>query len=90
MRRGGELGFAEAMLAEYRLAERVMRGHDFYEGVRAVIIDKDNRPAWQPATLDAVDGAAIETAFAPPDPAEPRFDGSQGPRDAAPAAGIRS
>ena len=90
MRRGGDLGFAEAMLAEYRLAERVMRGQDFYEGVRAVIIDKDNRPAWQPATLDDVDGAAIETAFDPPDPAEPRFDGSQGPRDAAPAAGIRS
>ncbi|MBB2964786.1 enoyl-CoA hydratase [Methylobacterium sp. R2-1] len=89
MRRGGELSFAEAMLAEYRLAEWLMGGHDFYEGVRAVIIDKDNRPAWRPATLDDVDGAAIQAAFGPPDGTEPRFDGSQGPRDEAPAAGGR-
>jgi enoyl-CoA hydratase len=89
MRRGGTLGFAEAMLAEYRLAEWLMSGHDFYEGVRAVIIDKDNRPAWRPATLDAVDGAAIEAAFAPADATEPRFDGSQGPPDEAPAAAGR-
>ncbi|MRI55792.1 enoyl-CoA hydratase/isomerase family protein [Methylobacterium sp. DB1607] len=86
MRRGGDLGFAEAMLAEYRLAERVMRGQDFYEGVRAVIIDKDNRPAWHPASLDEVDGAEIESAFAPPDDADPRFDGSQGPCGAMPVA----
>lgn len=90
MRRGGDLGFAEAMLAEYRLAEQAMRGHDFYEGVRAVIIDKDNRPAWRPATLDDVDGAAIEAAFAPPDGTEPRFDGSAVPREPAPDAGAQS
>lgn len=81
MRRGGGLGFAQALLAEYRLCEAVMRGHDFYEGVRAVIVDKDNRPAWQPATLEAVDAAAIEAVFDAPDGAGPRFDGSQGPRD---------
>lgn len=90
MRRGADLSFAEAMLAEYRLCERVMRGHDFYEGVRAVIIDKDNRPAWQPATLDAVDAGAIEAAFGPLDGPEPRFDGSQGPPEAARAAEART
>ncbi|BAU93210.1 enoyl-CoA hydratase/isomerase [Methylorubrum populi] len=87
MRRGGDLDFAEAILAEYRLAERVMRGHDFYEGVRAVIIDKDNRPDWRPASLEEVDGAEIEAAFGPPEEADPRFDGSQGPCGPMPAAG---
>lgn len=87
---GAEMSFAEALRVEYRLCERAMRGHDFYEGVRAVIVDKDNRPAWQPATLDAVDRAAIEAAFATPaGRAEPRFDGSEGPRERAPTEGVR-
>ncbi|MEH3116461.1 MAG: enoyl-CoA hydratase/isomerase family protein [Methylorubrum populi] len=81
MRRGGGMSFAQALLAEYRLCERAMRGHDFYEGVRAVIVDKDNRPAWRPATLEAVDAAAIEAAFGPSEGPEPRFDGSQGPAE---------
>ena len=40
-------------------------GHDFYEGVRAVIIDKDNKPRWQPATLAEVNDAEVERHFAP-------------------------
>ena len=39
--------------------------HDFYEGVRAVIVDKDNKPRWQPATLAEVSGAEVERHFAP-------------------------
>lgn len=73
MRRGPDLSFPDAMLTEYRLCERVMRGHDFYEGVRAVIIDKDGRPSWNPATLDTVDPAAIEAAFGPVSGTEPSF-----------------
>lgn len=73
MQRGEGMTFQEAMLAEYRLCERVMRGHDFYEGVRAVLIDKDNAPAWQPATLDAVDPDEIAAAFEPFGPNEPSF-----------------
>lgn len=79
MRRGGDLGFAEAMLAEYRLAERLMGEHDFYEGVRAVIVDKDNAPRWQPERLEAVDAAGIEAALASLEEADLCFDGSQGP-----------
>ncbi len=46
----------EAALAlEYRLTQHFMEGHDFYEGVRAVVIDKDQMPRWQPATLAEVD-----------------------------------
>jgi enoyl-CoA hydratase len=73
MRRGPGLTLPEAILAEYRLVTRIMQGHDFYEGVRAVLVEKDNRPAWKPATLDAVDPAAIEAAFGPADHPEPAF-----------------
>ena len=41
------------------------RGHDFYEGVRAVIIDKDNRPRWNPAAIESVESADIDSYFAP-------------------------
>ncbi len=79
MQRGPSLSFPEAMRAEYRLCGQVMRGPDFYEGVRAVIVDKDNRPAWNPPTLETVDFAAIEAAFADEGTEIPRFDGSEGP-----------
>jgi enoyl-CoA hydratase len=65
MRRGATLDFAECMRTEFRIVSRVVRGHDFYEGVRAVIIDKDQAPHWQPAALGAVSAAEIERYFAP-------------------------
>ena len=37
------------MRTEFRIVSRIVHGHDFYEGVRAVIVDKDNAPVWQPA-----------------------------------------
>ena len=52
------------MQAEMRIVSRIVHGHDFYEGVRAVIVDKDNAPRWRPATLADVDGADIEKHFA--------------------------
>lgn len=65
MRRGAHLDFAECMRTEFRIVSRVVRGHDFYEGIRAVIVDKDQAPRWQPPTLDAVTEAAVELHFAP-------------------------
>ena len=53
------------MRAEFRIVSRVIHGIDFYEGVRAVIVDKDNKPRWQPATLAAVSDAEVERHFAP-------------------------
>ena len=53
------------MRAEFRIVSRVIHGHDFYEGVRAVIVDKDNEPRWQPATLAEVSEAEVERHFAP-------------------------
>jgi len=65
MRRGRHWSFAECMQAEFRIVSRVAYGHDFYEGIRAVIIDKDNRPRWQPATLAEVTAESVERHFAP-------------------------
>lgn len=65
MRRGKDLDFAEAMRTEFRIVSRIAHGHDFYEGVRAVVIDKDQAPHWRPDTLEAVEPAAIAAYFAP-------------------------
>lgn len=50
---------------DYRLACRCLDGHDFYEGVRALIIDKDNAPRWQPGTIGEVSEADVEAWFSP-------------------------
>ena len=65
LRRGASLSFEDVMRQDLRLSTACLTGKDFYEGVRAVIIDKDNAPVWDPATLDAVDETAIEAAFGP-------------------------
>ncbi|HEV7338775.1 MAG TPA: enoyl-CoA hydratase/isomerase family protein [Bosea sp. (in: a-proteobacteria)] len=65
MRRGATLDFAGAMALEFRIVSRVAYDHDFYEGVRAVVIDKDQAPVWQPASIEAVDPASVEAHFAP-------------------------
>ena len=67
MRRGREWSFTECMKAEYRIVSRIIHGHDFYEGVRAVIIDKDNAPRWKPERLVQVPDADVEAHFAPLD-----------------------
>jgi enoyl-CoA hydratase len=56
--------FDEALRADFRIVSRICRGHDFYEGVRALMIDKDNRPAWRPGDLEAVSAGDIEAYFA--------------------------
>jgi enoyl-CoA hydratase len=65
LRRGRKLDFAECMRTEFRIVSRVVRGHDFYEGVRAVIIDKDHAPRWRPALLADVSDAEVAGYFAP-------------------------
>lgn len=65
IRTGASLSFEECMRLEYRLARFCMTRPDFYEGVRAVIIDKDNAPKWDPPTLDQVNVDLISMAFTP-------------------------
>jgi enoyl-CoA hydratase len=57
--------FADEMAVEFRLAVRICRRPDFQEGVRAVIVDKDNAPRWKPQTLAEVDDALLDALFAP-------------------------
>jgi enoyl-CoA hydratase len=57
--------FAENMAMEYRIGARVVRRHDFLEGVRAVIVEKDNAPRWDPPTLEAVTDETLDAIFAP-------------------------
>ncbi|QCI93837.1 enoyl-CoA hydratase/isomerase family protein [Novosphingobium sp. EMRT-2] len=57
--------FADNMAMEYRVASRVLVRPDFAEGVRAVIVDKDHAPRWNPATPDGVTDDLIEAIFAP-------------------------
>ena len=65
VRRGAHWDFAQCMRAEFRIVSRIVQGFDFYEGVRAVIVDKDNAPQWRPSALAEVDEAAVERHFAP-------------------------
>lgn len=57
--------FAANMALEYRIASRVLVLPDFAEGVRAVIVDKDNAPRWDPATPEGVTAALLDAIFAP-------------------------
>ena len=61
----GRESFEDEMRAEYALAGRVVRTHDFHEGVRALLIDKDNQPQWDPTTPEEVDEEMLDVLFAP-------------------------
>jgi enoyl-CoA hydratase len=70
VRAGASLTFDACMNCEFRIVSRIIHGHDFYEGVRAVIVDKDNAPHWKPAALADVSVAEIERHFSPLGPDE--------------------
>ena len=62
--RGETMPLRECLRMEFHAALRMLRLPDFREGVRAVVIDKDRRPAWSPPALGDVDVAAIEAMIA--------------------------
>lgn len=57
--------FEEWMKMEFRLSQRFVEGHDFFEGVRAVLVHKDGAPIWNPATLQQVTQEMVNHYFAP-------------------------
>lgn len=57
--------FEDEMALEYRIAARLAQSHDFREGVRALLVDKDNAPQWDPPTLEGVTEARLAAIFAP-------------------------
>ena len=66
MRAGAKMAtFGQVMAMEYALGGRVVQTHDFQEGVRSVIVDKDNDPHWKPETLAGVTDAMLDAFFAP-------------------------
>jgi len=63
LEKGAALDFDQAMIQEYRMSQAFMAGSDFYEGIRAVLVDKDNQPRWSPDDLSAVTAEAVEGHF---------------------------
>ncbi len=65
LREGRSLDFDACMRMEFSIVNRIIAGHDFYEGVRATIIDKDGAPRWRPDSLAEVGDADVDSYFAP-------------------------
>ena len=65
MREGAALDFESCQRMEYRIMAHMMEGPDFYEGVRAALIDKDQSPRWVPDRLDKVTDSDIDRFFSP-------------------------
>lgn len=60
--------FERCLQLEFRLACALTRRHDFLEGVRAVLVDKDRDPSWQPSSVGQLTASAVAACFAPLDP----------------------
>ncbi|TRW14110.1 enoyl-CoA hydratase/isomerase family protein [Glacieibacterium frigidum] len=72
MARGGTI--EAALRTEYRMVCAIKHGRDFYEGVRAQLIDKDRSPLWSPATLEEVDDAMVASYLREPPSGDLEFD----------------
>jgi enoyl-CoA hydratase len=70
---GRDYDLDAALALEYRLTQHMMAGHDFYEGVRAMLIDRDRKPQWRPAILAEVSDGMVDSYFAPIGDRELRF-----------------
>jgi enoyl-CoA hydratase len=71
---GAGFDVEEALRLEYRMTQHVMQRHDFFEGVRALLVDKDQAPKWRPASLDAVGADDVDFYFRPIGDRELRFE----------------
>ncbi|XP_042907814.1 3-hydroxyisobutyryl-CoA hydrolase, mitochondrial [Parasteatoda tepidariorum] len=65
LKRGADMTLQNGLVMEYRLCQRFMADHDFHDGVRAVLIDRDNKPTWKPATLEEVSAEKVNSYFEP-------------------------
>jgi enoyl-CoA hydratase len=65
LQQGAAMGFDDCMVMEFRMSQHHMSGHDFFEGVRALIVDKDKTTNWQPDNLGGIDDAMIDGYFEP-------------------------
>jgi enoyl-CoA hydratase len=74
---GRKLSIDTAIQTEFRIVSRVCRGKDFYEGIRATILDKDFAPRWRHTNLDDVTPREVDTYFAPLGPDELTFENAR-------------
>ncbi len=70
LKRAKGMGLADCLAMDYALTYHFLHGHDFYEGVRARLVDKDKTPKWEPRTLDAVLSADVSRYFEKPTAAQ--------------------
>lgn len=63
LRRAAGLSLSDDLTMELRLAERLRSSHDFLEGIRARLVDKDREPQWEDVDLAAVDTEGVEALF---------------------------
>ena len=64
----------ESFMQDYRIALACISGHDFIEGIRATIVDKDRNPRWRPDTIEAVTPDMVDRHFQSLGPRELKFD----------------
>jgi enoyl-CoA hydratase len=74
LRMGAGAEIEEALVTEYRMVCAIRHGHDFYEGIRAQLIDKDRNPKWSPATLEAVTEDEVARHLVAPDSGDLTFE----------------
>lgn len=55
-----------ALVEEYRVSRHAAASHDFVEGIRAQLVDKDRNPQWHPRRFADIDAAAVSAYFAEP------------------------
>jgi hypothetical protein len=65
IREGAMLDLASDLIMEFRLSQRMVEKPDLFEGVRAVIVDKDQNPRWAQAEVGQVDPRDVDGFFAP-------------------------
>jgi enoyl-CoA hydratase/carnithine racemase len=70
---GSTKSMDECMRMEFRILNRMLKGRDFYEGIRVVLVNKGDQPRWDPPALEAVDQADIHRYFEPLGTAELRL-----------------
>ncbi|KAK8405087.1 hypothetical protein O3P69_001577 [Scylla paramamosain] len=65
LKRGAHFTLQECLTMEYRTVKRMYKEHNFSEGVRSVLMDRDNNPQWKPKTLEEVTSERVDEYFAP-------------------------
>ena len=74
VRQAAGASIEDALRTEYRIVCEIRNGRDFFEGIRAQLIDKDRNPLWSPATLEAVSDEAIDRYFEEPESGDLTFE----------------